>query len=384
MSHLLQLLLLLALVILVAKAAGALAIRMHQPAVLGEILAGLLFGPTLLNMPHWPMFAGDAHGGSAFASLHDLAELGVLLLMGIAGMETDLGAMRRVGKVALYAALGGVLAPVLGGIAVTMTLGPLIHTGGIDLYHALFISTVLAATSVSISAQTLIELGQLRSREGTAILGAAVIDDVVGIVLVSVVLALHAGATAEHGASNLRDVLTAALGLGQVGSMVLMAVLIVVFFVGAWVLGKLLLERTLQWAEHLPTSQPLLAIAVAVMLLYAWGAEWIGGVAFITGSYLAGLLIAQTRYKHLIEERIAALTYSVFVPAFFMDIGLNADARPLFVPFIDMLRAAAPNWGPFIYTAAICVVAVLAKVIGCGAGAVRGGFTRQEALRVGV
>src|SRR5687768_2519993 len=167
MTHPLQLLLLLALVITAAKAAGAAANRIGQPAVFGEILIGLLLGPTLLNVLGWPLFAGN--GDELRALISDLAEIGVLLLMFVAGLETDLEEMRRVGTVAFWAAFGGVVLPVF--------------------WEGVFIGTILTATSVSISAQTLIELGALRTREGSTILGAAVIDDVMGIIALSLVVA---------------------------------------------------------------------------------------------------------------------------------------------------------------------------------------------------
>src|SRR6187431_2157143 len=181
MTHALQVLLLLALVIAAAKMAAAAAHRIGQPAVFGEILVGLLLGPTLLDVLGWPLFAGN--GGALGALIGDLAEIGVLLLMFVAGLETDLQEMRRVGSVAFWAAFGGVMLPFFGGIATAAAFGLPVFWEGV------FIGTILTATSVSISAQTLIELGALRTREGSTILGAAVIDDVMGIVLLSLVVA---------------------------------------------------------------------------------------------------------------------------------------------------------------------------------------------------
>src|SRR5687767_8399092 len=185
MTHFLQLLLLLILIIAAAKLAGAAANHLGQPAVFGEILAGLLLGPTLADVLGWPIFHREL-----LSFVQNLAEIGVLLLMFVAGLETDLDEMRRVGKVAFWAAFGGVVLPMAGGAGVAVAFGlPLFWQG-------LFIGTILTATSVSISAQTLIELGALRSREGSTILGAAVIDDVMGIVVLSLVTAFaRAGAT---------------------------------------------------------------------------------------------------------------------------------------------------------------------------------------------
>ena len=260
MSHSLQILLLLALAIAAAKGAGVLAGKIGQPSVFGEILVGLLLGPTLLNRPNWPIFA-SADGSAGLTNLlGDLAEIGVLLLMLVAGLETDVQEMRRVGKTAFWSALGGVVLPFIGGAATAVAFGlPLFWEG-------IFIGTILTATSVSISAQTLIELGALRTREGSTILGAAVIDDVIGIILLSLVVAA-AGASA------------AGLNLAQIG---FLALRIAVFF-GIGIVAGRWMTPLLQWASGLPVSQAILAVVLVVAFLYSWAAEYVGAVAAITG-----------------------------------------------------------------------------------------------------
>jgi Kef-type K+ transport system membrane component KefB len=352
MNHLLQFLLLLAVIVTVAKLAGGAANRIGLPAVFGEILAGLLLGPTLMNILGWQMFLPGhepEHGGPApslMGVVRDIAEVGVVLLMFIAGMETDLKEMRRVGTVALWAALGGVLVPFVGGAATAVYFGlPLFWEG-------LFIGTILTATSVSISAQTLMELGALRSKEGSTILGAAVIDDVLGIVVLSIVVAFS---HAENGVSAT-----------MIGGIVLQMVL---YFAGAIVVGRYLFTPLARWADRLNVSQGLIAIVLAVAFLYGWAAEMIGGVAAITGSYLAGVLFAQTPYKERIDQGIHPLTYSMLVPVFFMSIGLQANGRELG----DQVGL----------TIALSVVAILAKLLGAGAFARASGFTTAESIRVG-
>src|SRR5439155_135876 len=197
MSLVLQVLLFLALVTVVSKGAGTLSNRFGQPAVFGEVLAGLLLGPSLLNVLRWSAFApraGDAPRLDLDGIVQVMAEIGVILLMFVAGMETDLREMRRVGKVAFWAALGGVLLPLLGGAAAARLFG---YGWG----EGFFMGAVLTATSVSISAQTLMELKSLRSREGSTILGAAVIDDVMGIIVLSLVVAFVGGGHAASGAA---------------------------------------------------------------------------------------------------------------------------------------------------------------------------------------
>jgi Kef-type K+ transport system membrane component KefB len=351
MTHLLQLLLMLALIVAAAKLSAAAANRIGQPAVFGEILAGLVLGPTVLDVLAWPMFAHalqPAHGappGPLIESVRDLAEVGVILLMFIAGLETDIAEMRRVGRVAFWAAFGGVVLPLAGGAVTAMAFGlPLFWTG-------LVIGTILTATSVSISAQTLMELNALRTREGSTILGAAVIDDVMGIILLSVVVAF---ARASGGVSPL--------------DIAWIVVRMAFFFGGAILLGRYF-ERVGAWADRLAVSQSLLAVVLVVALLYAWAAEFVGGVAAITGSYLAGVLFAQTRFKTAIDQGIHPLTYSMLVPVFFISIGLLANGRAL--------------GDQVLFTGLLVVVAIVTKAAGCGIFARLSGFTTAESVRVG-
>ena len=351
MTHFLQLLLLLALVIVAAKVAGALANRVGQPAVFGEILVGLVLGPTVLNVLGWPLFASPAEaslGESAALRpvLRDLADIGVVLLMFVAGLETDVAELRRVGKVAFWSAFGGVVLPMIGGAMVAVAFGFPLYWEGI------FIGAILTATSVSISAQTLIELGALRSREGATILGAAVIDDLMGIIVLSLVVAF---ARASAGGVD----------VVQIG---LVALRIVAFFLVAVIAGRWLVP-VFRWASSLGVSQSVLAAAIVVTFLYSWAAEYLGAVAAITGAYTAGVLIGQTEFKKPLDAGIHPLTYSMFVPVFFIGIGLQANGRELGD------RAA--------FTIVLVLVAIVTKAIGCGLFARLFGFTTKESIRVG-
>ncbi len=347
MSHSLQIILLLTIVIASAKLAGAAAIRLRQPSVFGEILAGVLLGPSLLDMFAWPVFASASSSGSMLGLVRDLAHIGVLLLMFVAGLETDVDQLRRVGRVAFWAAFGGVVLPLAGGAAVAVAFGLPLYWEGI------FIGTILTATSVSISAQTLMELGALRTREGSTILGAAVIDDVMGIVVLSVVVAL---ASVHGGPSDWTQLFWLAFRLTA-------------FFVLALGLGRLL-TPILRWTSALRVGQSVLAASLVIMCAYAWMAEYVGDVAAITGAYLAGVLLARGEFKQEIDRGIHPLTYSMFVPMFFISIGLEANARQL---------------GPHAwFTVMLVLVAVIAKAIGSGVFARLLGFTTTEALRVGI
>lgn len=448
----LEIFLFLVFVVLIAKAAGWASTKLGQPAVLGEILAGLLLGPTLIGIAGLPFFpesfteirtfreqrtvieqvvaAHEANGEEISAEevvetiieeattaieevpelrnyatgqspevissiaeeslqgvLHDrksflenvikfMAELGVLFLMFMAGLETDLALMRKVGKVALMAAIGGVIAPFILGFGATMLLRPVEEH---LLFAAIFAGTILCATSVSISAQTLKELGALKSKEGTTILGAAVIDDILGIILLSLVIAFNpnkGGGLVSF--PKMYDVLTNWVVGGMslqgtaadtVGIVVLIISMALFFFI-FYAFGAIFFEKILTWAERLPVSEPKLAIAIGLGLLFAWAAEYIGAVAAITGTYLAGVLIGTTSHKHEIESKLGIMTYSFFVPIFFINIGLEADAKTL-------------GGGLLPYTILICVVAIIGKVGGSLIGAKMGGFTFRESLRVG-
>jgi Kef-type K+ transport system membrane component KefB len=350
MPHSLQVLLLLGVIITSAKLAGAASSRLGQPAVFGELLAGLVLGPTLLDLLAWPVFVTPASHGAPAATMlplvTDLSQVGVVLLMFIAGLETNLGEMRRVGHVAFWAAVGGVALPLAGGIAVAALFGlPLAWEG-------IVVGAILTATSVSISAQTLMELGALRSREGTVILGAAVIDDVIGILVLSFVVAFARG----KGRADLAPV---GLVIGRMA----------VYFVLAVLMGRAF-RSVGGWADRLRVSQGLLAVVLAVVFVYAWMAEFLGGMAAITGAYLAGVFFARTPFKARIDEGIHPLTYSMFVPVFFVGIGLETDARHL--------------GGRIVFTIALVAVAIVTKAVGCGAGARLFGLTRHEAIRVGI
>jgi Kef-type K+ transport system membrane component KefB len=341
MSSYLQLTLVLTIIILAAKASGWISVRLHQPAVLGELLAGLILGPTFINLLHMPLF----DSASLEETVLNLAELGAVLMMFIAGMEVDLKEMGRTGRIAVLAGVLGVAVPLLSGALVAVPFG---HVGG----EAVFVGIILTATSVSISAQTLLELGVLRTREGLAMLGAAVVDDILVIVLLSVFLALAGGANAP----------------GAVG---IVFVKIVVYIALAGVAGWFVLPSIMRWVDRQPISEGLAALVFSSVLLFAWAAEVVGGLAAITGAFLAGIGISRSPLRDKAEGKIRTITYAFLVPVFFVSIGLQADARAITGPSL-------------LFLVVLLLVAVVSKVVGSGAGARLGGFTGRQSLRVGV
>jgi len=390
MSYSLQVLLILCVIIVAAKCAGSLMVRWGQPGVLGEILVGLILGPTLLNMPSWGIFSAN---DELVTFIKELAAIGVIFLMFVAGMETDLKQMKRVGIVAFWAAVGGVILPFFAGAGIGTWLGKY------DIYESIFIGAILTATSVSISAQTLMELNALRSKEGTTILGAAVIDDVLGIIILSLVIAFKPRGigVASHGIT-LSDIITHVfdnlMKLDNAASaklkVFILIILMIIFFITAWVVGMKYLEKWSNRVRHWPTAEALMAFAIFICLFYSWGAEFIGSVAAITGAYIAGLLFAQTQFRQEIEHRFSIITYSFFVPIFFVSIGLNADARPLIAPIVEAINGRGiegiPNlgWNIFWLTIVIAIAAIVTKVLGCYLGALFTGFSNLSAFKVGV
>lgn len=345
MSPFLQLVFSLMVIITAAKTGGWLAVRMRQPAVLGELLIGVILGPSLLDLLHWPLLANPSEPHLLTEAVFGLAELGVVCLMFMAGLEVEIREMRRAGRVATLAGVSGVLVPLALGALAMLPFG---YRGS----AAFFVGIILTATSVSISAQTLLELGVLRSREGIALLGAAVVDDVLVIVLLSVFIAL------------------AASGAG-LAAVPLVLLRMVVYLGVAGAVAFLLLPRLANWVDRQPISEGLAALVLVTALLFAWTAEVGGGLAAITGAFIAGIGFSRSRLRAEIARGMHTITYAFLVPIFFVSIGLKTDARLL----------TGPN---ILLATVLVVVAVITKVMGGGLGARLGGFTDREALRVGI
>ena len=342
-SELLNFLAATVIILVAAKVGGYASIRLGQPSVLGELLVGIILGPTVLNMlGGWPLFAGDDH---LSASLTLFAEIGVILLMFLAGLELDLRDLLRSGRVAALAGTLGVLVPLAGGFVTARLLG-------VETVEAIFIGLALSATSVSISAQTLMELGVLRSKVGLGLLGAAVFDDILVVLLLS-------GASVVFGAAD------SGAGIGMI------LLRMVLFLVGASAVGVYLVPRLMDRVEGLPISQVVPTAALVICFLFAWASEALGGMAAITGAFMAGLFLARTSYAHHIEGRLAALAYGLFVPIFLVNIGLQANLRAI-------------SGSAWYLAIALTAVAIISKVAGSGLGALAGGFTRRESLQLGV
>ena len=339
MSQFLQLAFLISIILFSAKIAGYVSIRLGQPSVLGELVVGILLGPSLLNLLGLPFIEH-----SMAETIVEFSEFGVLLLMFIAGLELHFGEMQRNIRVAVSAGFLGVIFPIVLGWGTGQLFG-------MDPTASIFLGLTLGATSVSISAQTLIELKVLRSRVGLSLLGAAVFDDILIILFLSVFLAVQAGGGTSPG----------------VLMIVLRMILFIVFSIlfGLWALPWLIRKTS-----RLPISQGLLTISLIVMFVYGIAAELFGGMAAITGAFLAGLMLGRCPEKERIEAGTHALAYGLFVPIFFVNIGLSINLRGFALESVLM-------------TLVIIVVAVAGKWLGAGWGARLGGLAGIEAVQLG-
>jgi Kef-type K+ transport system membrane component KefB len=340
MTPFLQLIFELAVILLVAKAAGYLSTRLGQPSVLGELLAGVLLGPSLINILGLPFINSASLGDT----ITELSELGVLLLMFIAGLELHLGELIKNRKVSLASSLGGLLLSIgLGWGAAKLF--------GMSGTAALFLGLAIAATSVSISARTLMEMGVLRSRVGLSLLGAAVVDDVLSILAFSIFLAVHQGNAG-------------------IGGLAWLAVRMFLFLAIGMAFGLWVLPRLIRRVAKLNISQGPLVFAIVMLLFYGLAAELIGQMAAIIGTFLAGLMFARTPEKTAIEGGITALAYGLFVPIFFVNIGLKVNLGNLSLSSIWLILA-------------VTVTAVAGKLVGAAGGARLGGLPSHEAIQLG-
>ncbi len=340
----LQLILAIAIIIFAAKVGGYLSTRLKQPAVVGEVLVGLMLGPSLIDFFHLSVFT-DKH---LEESIMHMAEIGVLLLMFIAGLELHLEELAKAGKIAFFAGVLGFGIPLLSGLGLGRVMG-------YPIEQAVFLGLLLSPTSISISAQVLMELKQLRSRVGMGLLGAAVIDDVLVVLGLSLYGALLGGSEAIGGVDEVGVIFLKMLGF-----------LIVSHAFGIWVLPKLVV-----FVKKLPISQGLVSFAFVMLFLYAWSAEALGHMATIIGAFMAGLFFSRSSIPHSFREGFSAIAYGFFVPVFFISIGLEANIRLLNAENISFLLI-------------LLLAAIFSKLIGAGAGGVIGGLSFKESMQLGV
>lgn len=330
----------LALILLFTKLLGMFTRKLRMPQVVGALLAGVVLGPSVLNLLHDVTF------------LKKTAELGVVVLMFDAGLNTDMDEMKHAGKASFIVAMIGVLVPLLGGFAVATLfhIGQDTPTTSAFLQN-LFFGVILTATSVSITVETLRELGKLSTPVGSAILGAALIDDIIGIIALTVI-----SSTAD---ANVNLWITLAKIL-----------LFFVFVAGAGYLFYRLFTYFNKRDNR--DLRRYVIVSFVFCLLMAFSAEHFFGVADITGAFFAGLIISHTERTKYLANRFSTLSYILLSPIFFASLGLNVD-------FSNGLSTHI-----LIFAGVLLLVAVGTKVIGCGLGAKMCGYNSRESMQIGV
>lgn len=327
----------LAIILAMTKSFSLVSRKFNMPPVVGALLAGILLGPVVLNLVE----PSD--------SILNLAEVGVVVLMFEAGLETDLDELKKSGFPAFVIALCGVVVPLIGGSALALVYGT-------KILEALFIGVILTATSVSITVEALQDMGKLKGRVGTAILGAAIIDDILGIVLLSMM-------TSIGGAGGF-----------QIQSVLWILVKMAAFFVISGI-GGIGVKKFFEWMSTYKDPEierhrrrvPVLALSFCLALAFL--AE-VFGIADITGAYLAGIILCRLPERFYIHRKIEVLSYMFITPVFFASIGLNVKIHGMGQSLI-------------LFTVVLSVIAVLSKMIGCGAGAMLCKYGKRESLQIG-
>ncbi|MBQ7360769.1 MAG: cation:proton antiporter [Lachnospiraceae bacterium] len=327
----------LAIIVVFAKFFGLIARKLKAPQVVGEIIAGLLIGPSILGLVHQTDF------------LVQMAEIGVVLLMFSAGLDTDLKELVKTGPVAFAIACAGVFVPLVGGALLYMGFYGVAPWGSEEFYKAVFIGVILTATSVSITVQTLKELGKLKGKIGTTILSAAIIDDVIGIIVLTFVIGF------KNPESNPMQVVLST----------------VLFFAFAVVVGFVIYKIFQKVDNRYPHTRRIPIISLALCFTFAYVAEHFFGIADITGAYVAGIILCSCKDSTYIEEKIDINSYMLFGPVFFASIGLKTS--------LDNMTGTI-----LLFAAAFVVVGLVAKIIGCGLMSRICGIRGKDCFKVGV
>lgn len=325
----------LALILISTKLFGLITKKVRMPQVVGALLAGVILGPAVLNVLSETEF------------IQKLAELGVIVLMFTAGLETDINQLKKTGKASFIIAVLGVIIPLAGGffIASIFNKGNNINA----ILQNVFIGIILTATSVSITVETLKEMGKLSTRAGNAILGAAIIDDILGIIALTITTSL------ANPSINVIIVLSK----------------IVIFFIFAGLAGYLFHWAFIKLDERYQRDlRRFVIIAFVFCLLLSFCAEEFFGVADITGAFIAGLVISDSNRSKYLNSRFETLSYMLLSPIFFASIGIKVQLTVMTKPI-------------FIFAILLLLVAILSKIVGCSLGAKICRYSNREAIQIG-
>lgn len=327
----------LAIIIIFAKVFGILARKCKAPEVVGAIIAGLIIGPSVLGLVQQTDF------------LTVMAEIGVVILMFSAGLETNLRDLMKTGPIAFLIACAGVFVPLVGGTLLYMGFYGTAPWGSEGFYQAVFIGVIMTATSVSITVQSLKELGKLKGKVGTTILSAAIIDDVIGIIVLTFVIGFKSPDS-------------------NPGKVVLSTIL---FFLFAIVVGFILFKIFNKLDKRYPHTRRIPILGLAICFIFAYMAEVVFGIADITGAYVAGIILCSIQDSDYIAEKMDINSYMLFGPVFFASIGLKTN--------IDNVTGEI-----ILFSIGFVIVALITKIIGCGLMAKLCRFNTADSVKIGV
>lgn len=325
-----------ALILISTKILGLLTRRIQLPQVVGALIAGLLLGPACFGVLQETDF------------IKNIAEIGVIVLMFAAGLETDVQELKKTGLASFIIALLGVIVPLIGGYFVATIYNPV--TDQQTMLQNIFVGVVLTATSVSITVETLKELGKLSTKTGNAILGAALIDDVLGIIALTVI--------SSFAGSNV--------------SLWVILLKILGFFIFCGVVAFLFIKFVNPWInKYKKDLRRFVILAFAFCLLMSFSAEYFFGVSDITGAFVAGLILSNNKKTSYMLNRFDTVSYVLLSPVFFASVGLK-------VTFSNMSATVV------VLTVLLLVVAILSKMIGCGLGAKICKYTNLQSVKIGI
>lgn len=327
----------LCIIIVAAKLFGIAARKLKAPQVVGEIIAGLIIGPSVLGLVDQSDF------------LVQMAEIGVVLLMFSAGLQTNLHDLLKTGLKAFAIACAGVFVPLVGGTLLYMGIYGFSPLGSPEFYRAVFIGVIMTATSVSITVQTLKELGKLSTEVGTTVLSAAIIDDVIGIVVLTFVIGMSGGEVKP----------------------VTVLLKTVLFFVFAFVLGFIIYKVFRYADKRWPHTRRIPIMGLAMCFGMAFVAERFFGIADITGAYVAGIILCSIRDSDYIAEKMDISSYMLFGPVFFASIGLKTSLDKISGDLI-------------LFAVGFVAVALICKIIGCSLMAKACRFRWNDSLKIGI
>ncbi|MDO5293029.1 MAG: cation:proton antiporter [bacterium] len=331
----------LALILLCTKLLGLATKKVNMPQVVGALLAGLLLGPACFKILKTTTFISNC------------AEIGVIVLMFCAGMETDIDELKKSGKASFLIALIGVIVPLLGGLGIGFIFNKpgLIESNASckPLLENIFIGIILTATSVSITVETLKEMGKLKTQAGNAILGAAIIDDILGIIALTVVT--------SFADPNVNIIMVL---LKIVGFFIFIGVIAVAF---TFIYKKKYINVRKGLHRH-----AILAFVFCLLLSYI--GEVFFGVADITGAFFAGLIISSTQRTKFLASKFDTLSYLFLSPIFFASIGIKVELKSMSVAVV-------------VFAIILTLIAILTKIVGCGVGAKICGYSTKEAIQIG-